>query len=119
MDLCIILANAMDNAIQACVKETNERSEISLIARKKHKFLIVEVTNTITGGNTALSDKVRSSQSDRTYGMSSGYTIEYGTGMKNIKHVVEKYEGTMEIEISETHFRLTVLLCLLPFTKKE
>ena len=98
MDLCIILANAIDNAIQACMKETNERPEILLIVRKKHRFLIVEVTNTIACGNIAL---------------------EYGTGLKNIKYIVEKYEGTMEIETSTKHFRLTILLCLLPFTKEE
>ena len=98
MDLCIILANAVDNAIQACVKEADERPEISLIVRKKHRFLIMEVTNTITCGNTVL---------------------EYGTGLNNIKYIVEKYEGMMEIETSEKYFRLTVLLCLLPFTKEE
>lgn len=98
MDLCIILANAMDNAIQACVKEPEEQPEISVIVRKKHRFLIAEVSNTASCGNAAL---------------------EYGTGLKNIKAIAEKYEGTMEIETSETHFRLTVLLCLLPFTKAE
>ena len=37
--------------------------------------------------------------------------------MKNIRYIVEKYEGTMEIETSEKYFTLTVLLCLPPFTK--
>lgn len=119
MDLCIILANAVDNAIQACVKEASERPEISIIVRKRHRFLIVEVTNTITCENTILSDEVRPSKGDTNDGMRSGYTFEYGTGLKNIKYIVKKYEGTMEIETSETYFRLTILLCLLPFTKAE
>ena len=98
MDLCIILANAIDNAIQACIKEKNVRPEIVITVRKRHRFLIVEVTNTMISDN---------------------YTFEYGTGLENIKHIVEKYEGTMEIETSENCFRLSILLCLLPFTNVE
>lgn len=98
MDLCIILANAIDNAIQACVKEKNGQPEISITVRKRHRFLIVEVANTI---------------------ISENYMFEYGTGLKNIKHIVEKYEGTMEIETSDNYFRLAILLCFLPFTKEK
>ena len=98
MDLCIILANAIDNAIQACIKEKNIQHEIMITVRKKHRFLIVEVTNTM---------------------ISENYTFEYGTGLKNIKHIVEKYEGTMEIETSADCFRLSILLCLLPFTNMQ
>ena len=98
MDLCIILANAIDNAIQACIKEKNIQPEILITVRKKHLFLIVEVTNTM---------------------ISENYTFEYGTGLKNIKHIVEKYEGTMEIETSADCFRLSILLCLLPFTNMQ
>lgn len=98
MDLCIILANAIDNAIQACVKENNVQSEISITIRKRHRFLIVEVANTM---------------------IPEDYKFEFGTGLKNIKHIVEKYKGTMEIETNENCFRLTILLCLLPFANKE
>ena len=91
IDLCIILANAIDNAIQACIKEENDQSEISIIIRKKHNFLIIEVANTMVSEN---------------------HILEYGTGLKNVKNIVEKYEGTMEIETSENYFRLTILLCL-------
>ena len=47
------------------------------------------------------------------------YTFGYGTGLENIKHIVEKYEGTMEIEESKSYFKLTALLCLKPFTENE
>lgn len=96
MDLCIILANALDNAIQACMKE-NRQPEISLIVRKRYHFLVIEIENT---------------------NLKHGKP-EYGTGLKNIEHTVEKYEGTMEIESGGGTFRLTVLLCMKPFAKGE
>lgn len=98
MDLCIILANAIDNAVQACMKETDIRPEISIILRQRHKFLIFEAVNTCTIGPS---------------------TLKYGTGLKNMARTVEKYEGTMEIETNDQCFRLTILLCMLPSAKEE
>ncbi len=118
MELCIILANAIDNAIQACVKEKGGKPEISITVRKRYHFLIIEVVNTLFEENETLSDEVCSPK-DTRYGMPSKYTFEYGTGLKNIRRIAEKYEGTMEIETSNNQFRLTILLCLIPLTKNR
>ena len=98
MDLCVILANAMDNAITACMKGGIEQPEISVMIRKRHQFLILEIANPVC---------------------TAYQTAESGTGLKNIRHTVEKYEGTMEIEESKSYFKLTALLCLKPFTKDK
>lgn len=97
MDLCIILANALDNAIQACMSEDKGEPEIWITVRKRYHFLVLEIVNTDFGHGKP----------------------EFGTGLKNIKHTVEKYEGTMEIESGGDTFRLTILLCMKPFTKGE
>ena len=98
LDLCVIFANAMDNAITACMKGDIEQPEISVMVCKRHHFLILEIANPVSAVYQA---------------------TEYGTGLKNIRHTVEKYEGTMEIEESKNYFKLTALLCLKPFTKEE
>lgn len=98
LDLCVILANAMDNAITACMKGDIEQPEISVVICKRHHFLILEIANSVSVADQA---------------------AEYGTGLKNIRHTVEKYEGTMEIEKSKNYFKLIALLCLKPFRKKE
>ncbi len=96
MDLCVILANALDNAVHACRRVAGRQPEISVIVRRRHHFLIIEVVNTMVQAQGRL---------------------EYGTGLNNIRRTAEKYEGTMEIENDGETFRLTVLLCLAPFTK--
>ena len=96
MDLCMILANALDNAVHACRKVAGRQPEISVMVRRRHHFLIIEVVNTMVQAQGRL---------------------EYGTGLNNIRRTAEKYEGTMEIENDGETFRLTVLLCLAPFTK--
>ena len=88
----------MDNAITACMKGDIEQPEISVMVCKRHHFLSLEIANPVSA----------------VY-----HATEYGTGLKNIRHTVEKYEGTMEIEESKNYFKLTALLCLKPFTKEE
>ena len=45
-DLCTLLANAMDNAIQACMKREQKKAEITVQAGMKQYFLFIIVTNT-------------------------------------------------------------------------
>ena len=98
IDLCIILANALDNAIKSCLIEKIKQPEISITARTRHYFLLIEIINPVK-------QRIQ--------------PLKYGTGLKNIKYIVEKYQGTLRIENSETLFKLTLLLCIKPLAKEE
>ena len=90
MDLCIIVSNALDNAIQACAKITDCQPKIDITIKVRHQFLLIEISNTAPPmASTAL-----------------------GTGLKNVARAVEKYQGTMEIGTDAGRFRISVLLCL-------
>lgn len=90
MDVCIIIANALDNAIKACIQDYQNKPDITITVQPRHQFLLLEVTNSI----------------------SSEETISYGTGLSNISRTVDKYQGSMELEQTDGRFRLSVLLCL-------
>lgn len=89
MDLCVLFSNILDNAITACAKETQEKRLLSLSAKIKSQFLIIEAVN-IT---------------------STTKPITFGTGLMNIQHIAEKYHGTLETELSNQKFRISILLC--------
>lgn len=89
IDLCIVIANAMDNAIRACTQEPEENRRIHIAAKIKHQFLLIEVTNPCQ----------------------TAAPVRHGTGLKNIARIAGKYHGAVEIEQSDSHFRLSVLLC--------
>lgn len=89
MDLCVLFSNILDNAITACIEGTLEEPLLSLSAKVKSQFLIVEAVNTT----------------------STTKPIAFGTGLMNIQHIAEKYHGTMETELSNQRFRISVLLC--------
>lgn len=113
IDLCVILANGVDNAIQACLKGAQEQPEISIRVRTRYHFLVLEIENTLPYRAEPAGDRLG------RYMQQEGRKPVYGTGLKNIEHTVEKYEGTMEIESGKDRFLLTMLLCMKPFTKGE
>ncbi len=91
IDICIILSNALDNAIQA-VKGLDAGMEkyIHVSGRIQGDFLMMEIENSFHGKGA----------------------FKKGTGLSNVKKVVEKYGGAMSIETQENKFVLHVLLIL-------
>lgn len=89
MDLCVLFSNILDNAITACIDGTQKEKLLSLSAKVKSQFLVIEAVNTT----------------------SASQPIALGTGLMNIQHMAEKYHGTMETELSNGKFRISVLLC--------
>ena len=112
-DLCTILANGMDNAIQACMKESQEKREITVKAGMKHQFLILNMTNTY---NAPELKPLAAGGADGSVG---GLLQEsdYGVGLRNVKRTVEKYGGTMRAEQEQGKFCLRMMLCLEPSAK--
>lgn len=100
IDLCIILSNALDNAIHACKKmEDGAQKYIRVSGRLQGDFLLIEVANSFQGSGI----------------------YRQGTGLSNVKTIAEKYHGAMSIKVQDQVFLLHVLL-ILPgkvFEKEE
>jgi len=91
IDLCIIFANALDNAITACGKiRDSQQKYIDISGKIQGDFLMVEIQN---------------SYHDRE-------AVNIGTGIANIKAVTEKYHGAFQINTEENLFTLSVLLVI-------
>ncbi len=91
IDICIVLSNALDNAIHA-VKSLDAGIEkyIRVSGRIQGDFLMIEVENSFHEKDT----------------------FKKGTGLSNVKKVAEKYGGAMSIETQGNKFVLHVLLIL-------
>lgn len=48
-DMGIVLSNLLNNAIEACEKLEQENRYISLVLKRKNRFLLVEVENSFDG----------------------------------------------------------------------
>lgn len=89
IDFCIVLSNALDNAIAACGRmEEGAHRFIYVNSSLQGAFLLLQVENSC-GANKE---------------------IQQGIGLANIRAVAEKYQGVMEIRTEDGVFVLTVLM---------
>jgi len=91
IDICIVLSNALDNAIQACKSlDAGIEKQIHVSGRVQGDLLMIETRNSFSGEGV----------------------FKRGTGLSNVKKVAEKYDGAMSIETRENRFILHVLLVI-------
>lgn len=86
-DLCVIFANALDNALRACGEAEGERF-LRVRGQRQGDFYRLEFENSCAPGPPP----------------------EPGTGLKNIRAAAEKYGGAAAWEKTGGRFRLDVLL---------
>lgn len=83
-DLCTILSNLIDNAIEACEKVAG-RKKIEIESGEANGFLILSVSNpTVNGANP----KFRTTKKDK---------LNHGIGLKNVERTIKKYNGTLDL----------------------
>ena len=97
-DLCVLLSNALENAIHACckVKENGVEASIEVSAFEKNKKLFLQFIN--------------SCDSDVSFVQGIPVTNEpdHGIGVRSICALVDRYDGIYTFEIEEGRFILRV-----------
>lgn len=98
IDWCILLSNALDNAIAACRQVPEQERSLQILGKKKGNFYLLSVKNRC---DTCLKE-----------------LPAYGTGMTNMQTTAEKYGGTLHVKIIEGCFHLDILLVLFQSSPK-
>lgn len=89
-DIFSLFENALDNAVNACLSADGHISpQITLSIRRINDIVYIHLTNTnsVNPQATAIYSSHRATQA-------------HGFGMNNIKRVVKKYNGTIQVEVS-------------------
>lgn len=101
-DLCNILGNALDNAIEAISHKNLEDPFIHLYMKLDRSNLIIVIKNSYDGNlNLSNDGKLRTRKSN---------TLLHGMGLESIRKSVVKYNGYMKWETQEFVFTLKILL---------
>ena len=99
-DLCVLLGNILDNALEACGRMQQEECRfIKIQAKAVKKCFLIEVKNSI----------------DRTEMFAKGFTRkgdsqEHGIGLLNVGDVVHGYHGVMNVEAKNGIFVISILM---------
>ncbi|WP_373897325.1 sensor histidine kinase [Haloimpatiens sp. FM7315] len=103
IDLCVIIGNLMDNAMEAATKiENKEERFIRVYIREMKKQLYISVTNS-NGG------KVKKN----AFGyVTTKLQKNHGFGLKRVDSIVEKYQGFVNRQSEEGVFATEIILPL-------
>lgn len=106
-DLCIVLGNLLDNAIEACNKPNQQQPPYINITIKIHKgMLYFKVVNSSNGIYLFDNKKLISTKKQP----------EHGYGFHNINKIVENYGGFFNYEPENSSFAATIMI---PFQREE
>ena len=97
LDLCVLLGNALDNALKSISKCKNEKF-LHLILQCDENKLFMELKNSC---ETAVAF-----QNDLPVSTKPGH----GYGSKSIRYIAEKYHGLCSFELTENVFTTKVIL---------
>ncbi len=101
-DLCVIMGNVLDNAVEACNKVKGKRKYIYINGSLSANYLLLRFENSCTGIPTLINGLPETSKKD---------FLSHGYGLKNVSAVLQKYDGNMNISKSgDGKFVLNIML---------
>ncbi len=96
-DICAILANQLDNAIEACLKiKDNKKRYIKVDIHQKQNFTFFKVTNSC--------EKNPFDSNNELHTHKNKNSEMHGFGVKNIESTSEKYNGILKSEYKNGEF---------------
>ncbi|MCD8073934.1 MAG: GHKL domain-containing protein [Lachnospiraceae bacterium] len=102
LDICTILGNALDNAIEACLKIADEQKrQIRIRISLKNQMLSLHVENSCESLPTEKDGQLLTDKPDAS---------AHGFGIRSIRHTAEKYGGQLSYRVTEGQFVLDLLL---------
>lgn len=102
-DMCIIVGNLLDNAIEACRKlpKTVDR-RITIQTGMEGNLLFISIRNPSSGSGTISADGLPKTTKSNSR--------VHGIGLKNVREIAKKYNGKLNVSTENSYFNADVLL---------
>ena len=98
-DVCALMGNVLDNAIEACERMTSGERWISVYMKKQQGMFFIEVSNSIDKIPVMKHGQFLTQKGDKEL---------HGYGIKSIKRIVDKYDGTIAFQIEDKMFKVNI-----------
>lgn len=99
-DLVVLLANLLNNAIEACEKLDKEKRFIKFKFVREDKKYIISIKNPVRETIMMEHDQIRTSKDN---------PLEHGVGLLNIKNIIGKYHGEGVCTCHDGYFCYTLI----------
>lgn len=104
MDLCIVLGNVLQNAVEAVQRQIDGNKWISIIIKQGEAYLEIRVINS-RNSMEYMSNNIWKKENAKNHGF----------GLKNVREVVEKYNGNIKVRKCEQEWEVCVCI---PYSKE-
>lgn len=103
-DLCCLLMNLLDNAVEACAKVEANKRNVSINIYVKQEFLFIFIGNpageNIPDGTVGIRESTKDDKNS------------HGYGMKIVSDIIEKYNGMIKYKVADGQFNAEAMLSL-------
>ncbi len=99
-DLTIIFGNLIDNAIEAALKEKENRF-IDIRIKYDKGRLLIKIDNSFAGEIMEGKERILTTKDNKEY---------HGIGLESVKKVIQKYDGMMNLDYSGNIFSASVMI---------
>lgn len=103
-DLCTILGNLLDNALEAVQRNPKGQRRITLTIRRIHQMLVIKVENPYTVAPVQKDGELQTIKTE------SGI---HGWGLKSVRATVEKYDGIVKTTTERNCFTVVATLSFM------
>ena len=100
-DLCALLGNMLDNAIEACVLCEKDKRLIEVNIASYSKQIVITVSNTVEGDILKGNRDLATTKKD---------AADHGFGVESIRQIAKKYDGHVRFYQENSVFNCKVLL---------
>lgn len=116
-DICALYANALDNAVEACMKLEQEKRFITVKSKARKGLFCLEVSNPAPENsgvpiNQAIYDGLEYDTYVNIIPTSKKDKTNHGFGLKSIRETVVRYHGNMELKTVNGVFDLFLYMPL-------
>lgn len=108
IDLCTILANALDNALEA--SKSIENATINVRAAVNSTVFMLTVSNPTLQPVEIKNNRVKTTKAD---------SVNHGLGIGSIKNAAKKYSGEVNLKYEDGHFTVEVMMIMRKGARKN
>lgn len=104
-DLCVLLGNSLDNALDACKQMPEDADKtIAVSCNCSSGFLFLTVTNPIDHAVQIRGNHIATTKENKTL---------HGFGLYSLHTIVKKYDGKIHLSATEDSFTISIDLCMM------
>lgn len=103
IDICILIGNILDNAIEASEKITKDKRQIDFAIQFRSNILTIQIGNYYNGCiNKNSKGQILTTKTE---------SENHGIGFLSINKIVTKYNGKIDITYNDNYFSIQVMIC--------